>query len=87
MQRDWVRMVDTLGPGEDAVLSLSNFYAREDRPHPRDCSAHDEAVRAAEIVDRGRLSLSHSGVEDADASGVKAGTTTLRKVLGHWDAG
>jgi hypothetical protein len=29
--RSSVRTVDTLQPGEDPVLSLSNFYAREDR--------------------------------------------------------
>jgi BNR repeat-like domain len=29
--RDSVRIIDTLQPGEDANLSLSNFYAREDR--------------------------------------------------------
>lgn len=31
LRRPTVRVVDTLAPGEDAVLSLSNFYAREDR--------------------------------------------------------
>jgi hypothetical protein len=31
LMRSSVRKVDTLAPGEDPVLSLSNFYAREDR--------------------------------------------------------
>jgi hypothetical protein len=31
LMRETVRSVDTLRPGEDPVLSLSNFYAREDR--------------------------------------------------------
>jgi BNR repeat protein len=31
LMRRSVRVVDSLQPGEDAVLSLSNFYAREDR--------------------------------------------------------
>jgi hypothetical protein len=26
-----MRTIDTLQPGEDPILSLSNFYAREDR--------------------------------------------------------
>ncbi|MEO7653659.1 MAG: sialidase family protein, partial [Bryobacteraceae bacterium] len=31
LKRSGVRGVDTLQPGEDPVLTLSNFYAREDR--------------------------------------------------------
>ena len=31
LMRDSVRVVDTLQPGEDPVLTLSNFFAREDR--------------------------------------------------------
>ncbi len=31
LRRSSVRVVDTLQPGEDPILSLSNFYAREDR--------------------------------------------------------
>ena len=31
LKRSSVRVVDTLQPGEDPVLTLSNFYAREDR--------------------------------------------------------
>jgi hypothetical protein len=31
LQRSTVRIVDTLQPGEDPLLTLSNFYAREDR--------------------------------------------------------
>jgi hypothetical protein len=31
LQRATVRIIDTLQPGEDPILSLSNFYAREDR--------------------------------------------------------
>jgi hypothetical protein len=31
LRRQTVRVIDTLQPGEDPILSLSNFYAREDR--------------------------------------------------------
>ena len=31
LSRSSVRTIDTLQPGEDPILSLSNFYAREDR--------------------------------------------------------
>jgi hypothetical protein len=31
LMRGTVRTIDTLQPGEDPILSLSNFYAREDR--------------------------------------------------------
>jgi hypothetical protein len=31
LKRGSVRTLDTLQEGEDSILSLSNFYAREDR--------------------------------------------------------
>jgi hypothetical protein len=31
LRRESVRPIDTLQPGEDPILSLSNFFAREDR--------------------------------------------------------
>jgi hypothetical protein len=31
LMRSSIRVIDTLQPGEDPILSLSNFYAREDR--------------------------------------------------------
>ncbi|MDX2178662.1 MAG: sialidase family protein [Bryobacteraceae bacterium] len=37
--RESARAIDTLGPGEDPVLSISNFYARED-PWTRDLCVH-----------------------------------------------
>ena len=39
LQRATVRVVDTLQPGEDPLLSLSNFYVREDR-RTREVSLH-----------------------------------------------
>ena len=31
LRRESIRTIDTLQPGEDPILSLSNFFAREDR--------------------------------------------------------
>lgn len=39
LERTTVRVVDTLAPGEDPILSLSNFYAREERP-TREIAVH-----------------------------------------------
>jgi hypothetical protein len=39
LMRSSVRTVDTLQPGEDPILSLSNFYAREDR-RTREIAVH-----------------------------------------------
>ena len=39
LKRTSIRTIDTLQEGEDPVLSLSNFYAREDR-RTRDIAVH-----------------------------------------------
>jgi hypothetical protein len=39
LMRASIRTVDTLQEGEDSILSLSNFYAREDR-RSREINVH-----------------------------------------------
>jgi hypothetical protein len=59
--RDRVRIVDTLGPGEDPILTLSNFYAREDRA-TREVCVHMTRLFAREKAWEGDAMLYRIGV-------------------------
>ena len=39
LRQESIRTIDTLQAGEDPILSLSNFFAREDRP-TREIAVH-----------------------------------------------